>query len=83
MFRSRVVAAQEGLVGCDVGRPIGRNDDEFTMVSIWRDLDALSAFTGEDWERPVIPDKREAALIVESFAHHYDGYRSMPAQPLR
>jgi heme-degrading monooxygenase HmoA len=77
-----LVAAQDGLLACYVGRPIGRNDDEFTMVSIWRDLDALRAFTGEDWESPVIPDEREAAIIVESFAHHYDGFWSMPAPRL-
>jgi hypothetical protein len=28
--------------------------------------------TGEDWERPVIPDERLEALIDESFLHHYE-----------
>jgi len=73
-----LVARQDGLLACYVGRPIGANGDEFTMVSVWRDLEALQAFTGDAWERPVIPDEREAAVILESFAHHSEGFWALP-----
>lgn len=62
---------QEGLVSVTVGLPRVDTPREFTMVTIWRDLDALKAFAGEDWNRPVaLPG--EAELLEASHLHHYE-----------
>ena len=42
------------------------------MISVWENLDAMKNMTGEDWEREVIPDEREAERIEECFVHHYE-----------
>ncbi len=69
-----LVLRQDGLIACHTGRPVGSNQDEFTMVSLWRDVDALRAFVGEAWEQPVIPDEREAAIIADAVVHHYEAF---------
>jgi heme-degrading monooxygenase HmoA len=70
-----LVAGQPGLVSMTAGVP--RPDappeapDEFCMVMVWRDVDSLRAFAGEDWREPHIhPD--EAALVKERHLHHYE-----------
>ena len=66
-----LVARQPGLVSMTAGVPRAEAPDEFCMVMVWRDVDALQAFAGEDWREPHIhPD--EAALVKERFLHHYE-----------
>ena len=60
----------EGMLGYFPGEPYGPGDNEFVMVTLWRDLASLEAFSGLDWANPVVtPD--EAPLVEEMFAHHY------------
>jgi heme-degrading monooxygenase HmoA len=66
-----LVDRQRGLIARYSGRPVGGNATEFTMVSIWEDLDALKAFAGEDWEQSVVPEE-ERAVLAETFVHHYE-----------
>jgi hypothetical protein len=41
------------------------------MVMVWRNLEALRAFSGNKWYEAVIhPD--EAHLLKETFLHHYE-----------
>ena len=44
---------------------------EFGIVMVWRDLDALKAFVGEDYENPHIHDD-EAELVAARTIKHYD-----------
>ena len=38
---------------------------------VWRDLNALKGFTGENWQEAVIhPD--EVHLLKKTHVHHYD-----------
>ena len=38
---------------------------------VWRDLDAMKAFVGEDWrDAHILPE--EAALVRERSIHHYE-----------
>jgi heme-degrading monooxygenase HmoA len=67
-----LVEAQAGIIYVRIGRPLGTNSDTFVMVSVWRDLEDLKGFTGDDWDRPVIPDEREAAIIVRSTVRHFE-----------
>ncbi len=44
---------------------------EFSFVMIWRSLDALKAFVGDDYESPHI-DPAEAELVESRTIKHYD-----------
>ena len=45
--------------------------NEFATVMIWRDLEALKAFVGDDYQTPHIhPD--EAGIVKNRFLHHYE-----------
>jgi len=66
------VEGQPGLQARFTGRGIGATGDELMMITVWEDLDAMKAMTGDDWESPVIPDERIEELIEESFLHHYE-----------
>jgi quinol monooxygenase YgiN len=65
------VAAAEGLVSYTAGTPHG-DTGEFLMISVWTDLDAVRAFAGEEYERPVLYGDT-AELIEEMWLHHYEG----------
>jgi hypothetical protein len=65
------VDGHAGLVARFSGGPVGANADEFVMLSVWRDLDALTGMTGQDWQAPVIPDDRERELMAEMTVQHY------------
>ncbi len=65
------VRSQPGLVSVSVGLPSDGSSTEFSMVMVWRDLDALKGFTGENSQAAVIhPD--EADLLKETHVYHYD-----------
>lgn len=60
----------EGMLGYFAGEPFDGNEREFTMVTLWRDLDALRAFCGEDWSNPIVTEDEEP-LVEAMFADHY------------
>ncbi len=61
----------EGIVEVFPGAPWPSTPDAFCFVMIWRDLEALKAFVGEDYESPhVHPD--EAALVKARQITHYE-----------
>jgi hypothetical protein len=65
------VRAHAGLETVSVGLPHETSPTEFSMVMVWRDLDALKEFTGDNWLEPVIhPD--EVHLLKETHVHHYE-----------
>ena len=39
----------EGMPDYFPGQPFEENEREFTMITLWRDLDSIKAFCGEDW----------------------------------
>jgi quinol monooxygenase YgiN len=59
-----------GMLGYIPGEPFGEDSQEFTMISMWRDLESLKAFSGEDWENPVVTED-EAPLVEAMYADHY------------
>jgi quinol monooxygenase YgiN len=65
------VAAAAGLVTYYAGTPHG-DTGEFLMITVWQDLDAVRAFAGDDYERPVLYGET-ADLIEEMWLHHYEG----------
>lgn len=62
--------AEPGLLALHFGQP-SEEPDLFALVTVWRDLDGLKAFTGEQWEQVVILPG-EADLVIETSVEHYD-----------
>jgi len=61
----------EGLVSVLPGAARPESPREFSFVMIWKDLDALKAFVGEDYTNPHI-DPAEAELVESRSIGHYD-----------
>ena len=60
----------DGMLGYFSGEPFAENEQEFVMITLWRDKDALEAFAGLDWDNPVVTEE-EAPLVEVMFADHY------------
>lgn len=73
-FRETAVPLMKGTDGIEdiifcLPRP--ESPDEFAIVMLWRDLEALRAFVGDDWQTPhVHPD--EAGIVRDRYLHHYE-----------
>jgi len=63
----------DGMLGYFPGEPYGSNEEEFLMVTLWRDLESLEAFAGPNWDDPIVTDD-EAPLVEAMFADHYCGF---------
>ena len=61
----------DGLVQVLPGAARADSPREFSFVMLWRDLDALKAFAGEDYTNPHI-DPAEAELVESRTIRHYD-----------
>ena len=66
-----LVRSQDGLVAVTACMPRPETSTEFCMVMHWRDVDAIRAFAGDDWQSAHIhPD--EAGMVRETHLHHYE-----------
>lgn len=61
----------DGIVDVYPGAARAESPRDFAFVMIWRDLDALKAFVGEDYTTPHI-DPAEAELVEHRLIRHYD-----------
>ncbi len=66
-----LMQAEEGMLGVQIGLPMEPTPNEYVIITLWRDLDALTHFTGEKWHEPVILDDA-ANLIEEASVSHYE-----------
>src|SRR5262245_5257390 len=63
--------ATPGLVALHRGAPLVSQPDEFVVVTVWRDLEALVGLAGEHW-REVVVLPGEAELVEEMAVEHFD-----------
>ena len=63
----------DGMLGYFPGEPYGADKREFVMVTLWRDIEALKAFAGQDWDNPIVTED-EVPLVEEMFAEHYGSF---------
>lgn len=64
------VKSHKGFVSCRIGSPTKWNPDEYAMITVWEDEEALVAFAGEEWHKAVIPagmEKYPVSFSVEHF----------------
>jgi heme oxygenase (mycobilin-producing) len=67
------VQAAQGIVSVSVGRPSKWSLDEYGMISVWANEDALRSFAGESWNLAVIPAGMER-YVSERWIHHYESF---------
>ena len=61
----------DGIVEALPGASRPDSPREFCFVMVWRDLDALKAFVGEDYTTPHI-DPAEEEIVESRTFKHYD-----------
>ena len=66
-----LMQAEEGMLGLRIGLPMEPTPNEYVIITRWRDLDAMTHFTGDNWHEPVILDDA-ADLIEEATVSHYE-----------
>jgi quinol monooxygenase YgiN len=66
-----LMTSTDGCVTVLPGAARPETPREFSFVMVWRDLDALKAFAGEDYASPHI-DPAEAELVASRTIRHYD-----------
>lgn len=68
-----LVDGKKGLLSAEIGKSVDTDDNEYLMISIWKDLEALREFTGDDWKEAIIPE--EMVKYVFSFSlKHYESF---------
>ena len=73
-FHDTAIPLMTSTEGCVTVLPGAARSDtprEFSFVMVWRDLAALKAFAGEDYDSPHI-DPGEAELVASRTIRHYD-----------
>lgn len=60
-----------GIVQVLPGAPRADSPREFSFVMVWKDLESLKAFVGEDYQSPHI-DPAEAELVESRTIKHYE-----------
>ena len=65
------VRSRPGLISASVGLPRNESPNEFSMVMVWKDIESLKGFAGEDWRRAVI-DPDEVHLLKATHLYHYN-----------
>lgn len=63
--------SQPGMLSVHLGRPTPASPEEYMVITVWRDVDALRGFAGESWDR-VVMGRDEARLLTDAWVHHYD-----------
>lgn len=71
-----LIRAAEGCLRVEAGRRLVTQHEEFIVVSLWRDLAAIQAFSRvhalDSVDQPFFPD-RMAGLIEGATVEHYEG----------
>lgn len=66
-----LMTSTDGIETVHFGLPRPETPNQFAIVMLWRDLDALKAFVGDDWQEPHIhPDER--GIVKERYLHHFE-----------
>jgi hypothetical protein len=64
---------QDGLIAFYPGKPIEPEGREFSMISIWSDVDSIRRAVGKEWQRAALLEN-EAALVETVVMHHFETF---------
>ncbi len=60
-----------GLIGYYPGKPLSEKSREYSMFSLWENLEALEKAVGENWEQVILLED-EASLVEETSVDHFE-----------
>lgn len=66
-----LVKNSPGMLSMSVGKPDAEGPNEFCMSMVWKDIDALKNFAGENWRDARI-EPEETHLIASNSVAHYE-----------
>lgn len=66
-----ILRSQRGCVGAFLSRDYYDKDGTFAIITLWENLDSLTAFTGKDWDKPVSGDSETRVVEGASYVNHY------------
>jgi heme-degrading monooxygenase HmoA len=61
----------DGMEAMYIGRRTGSDADEIVAITVWRDLEALTAVFGPTWSEPSFFPELHAA-IIDSTVEHFE-----------
>ncbi len=67
--------SQQGLIAYYPGKPVTDESREYSMTSIWEDMNVLINAVGDDWQQVVLLEE-EASLVEETSVEHYESFNS-------
>ena len=62
---------QSGLVDYYPGKPLSEQSREYSMFSLWENLEALKNAVGDNWEQVILLED-EASLVEETSVEHFE-----------
>jgi hypothetical protein len=65
-----LVGKQDGMLAQHVGLPFEPDGREFVYISVWKDVDSIRSFAGENWQEAVI-DPSEEEMLEETSIEHF------------
>ena len=69
-----VVKGQPGNLGYFFGEDLTSNKDDLVFISIWKDLESIKSYFGEDWEESYLPQGYDEIIERCSIRHiEFDG----------
>lgn len=66
------VKKHQGLISVSIGKSL-QVQNEYIMISVWKDFEALKQFTRETWKQPIIPEGMEK-FVSKCWVHHYENF---------
>jgi quinol monooxygenase YgiN len=63
--------AQPGCIAFYPGKPLEAEGLDFSMASVWTDVDAIRAPVGDDWREAILFGE-EAQIAERVEMHHYE-----------
>ncbi len=64
---------QDGLIAFYPGKPMDEESHEYSMISVWEDVESIRRAVGEDWRQAVLLAD-EANLVEAVEMHHYQTF---------
>ncbi len=66
---AEVVRDKPGNLGYFFGRGVGGDDDLVVFTSLWKDLDAIKARFGANWQQSYLPPGYDALIATHDLRH--------------
>ncbi len=76
-----LIQAYKGMIAFYPGQLIGPAAHEFVLITIWKDLESVKAFTGKNWFKAILPEE-DLPVLEEIEVHGYEAF-GVPEAPRR